>query len=126
MTTDTISKQRRMVERLADMTKREKIEWVEGDYPEGIKVSFGNYNVNIFEASSSFGENDYVIVISDEWRGDIDRFSDTELSSGSTAPSGETYYQVIDRMYKDARRQIKGVDKALDNILSDLDDIMPF
>lgn len=127
MNVDTVSKQRRLVEQLAEKTKSEKIEWSEGDYSDGVKASFGRHTVDIFERTPDFGENDYVVVISDDWKGEIDRFSDVDLSIDAAKPSvGGTYYQLLDAMFKSAQRQIKGVDKALDSILNELDSILPF
>ena len=94
-------------------TASNELEWKEGVYSASFQVSFPNYSLTLSENQRERGGYDYVISILDADGSIIDTFSDIDL--------GEGYYSKMVELYQNARRQALGVDKALDEILNELD-----
>jgi hypothetical protein len=103
----------KILERLINKTENGELEWKEGVYPETFQVAFSNYSLTVGQRSGEDDTLDYVISIRDASGNVIDTFSDVDLGSG--------YFKTMGELYENARRQALGVDKALDEILNDLD-----
>lgn len=105
-----------LVDRLISKTNQEAVDWKESGFPNGFQVSFPNYSLILSEQEDDVGSVDYVVRIIDSNGTVIDRFSDADL--------GGEYFSRMSELYQRARRQSLGVDKALDEILSELE--LPF
>jgi hypothetical protein len=109
-------KYQKIVDRLIDRTAKRQIEWKEGVNSGVFQVSFPNYSLILGQHDMVTGSFDYIISIIDADGNTIDTFSDIDL--------GGDYYPKMGELYQNARRQALGVDKALDEILDELD--VPF
>jgi len=102
-----------ILDRLIAKSRNRELDWKEGVFPQSFQVSFPNYSLTL---GPQFRGNtkDYVVTILNSEGTAIDEFSDVDLGDG--------YFAQMDELYQSARRQALGVDKALDEILQELDD----
>lgn len=108
-----------LIERLYDKTKRGEIAWKETESKLEYQVSFSNYSVRIGERESNISNNvDYWIYIINEEGDIVEAVSDVVLNENNYGNA----YAIMGEMFGSARRKAKGVDKALDDLLGELDD----
>lgn len=110
---------------LSEKTESGRIEWEESARSNSYETSFPNYSVVLSHRPSSVSEDDYVLYVVDA-RGDVvEEAADYDFREFMENP-----YSRMKELYETARRQAKGVDQALDEILKDLnsdfDDEIPF
>jgi hypothetical protein len=114
----------KIVDLLAKKTEDNEIEWKESPISDIYQVSFANYSLTISEVYNSRQDvTDYVVSILNSEGNMVDSFSDVDLDKSS---GGTRYLSILRDLYQNARRQALGVDKALDEILKELDDDLPF
>lgn len=65
-------------------------------------------------------EYDYIIKIFNELGNEVESFSDVDIAE--VMPNDSNSYQILSKMYKDARRKALGTDKVLDSIIEGLSD----
>ncbi|MGA8551587.1 MAG: hypothetical protein WB678_15260 [Stellaceae bacterium] len=115
-------KYQELVKRLIDKTNRREIDWKESSFSGVYQVAFSNYSITIGEESSPRqSAPDYVISIINSDGNTMDSFSDVTLDAGRDPERGLNYFEILRDLYGKARRQALGVDKALDEILNELD-----
>lgn len=121
--TDSIVKQRQLVETLYDLTNRKRIGWEKSDYRYGFDVQVGGSTINLTSSPGDYDENDYTLKIFNDDHDEIDAFSDVDISEPDLTPNvGEfrNYYHLMETLFRTVKRQISGADKALDDVLSAL------
>lgn len=114
-------KNKQLVVRLLDRTRRSKIDWkdaVEG----GFQVSLSN---NTIKLQKSQGRNGIVYTVSlFNAVGELaDAFTDEELDADENTG---VWFEALREMHGLAQRYARGADKILNEILSELDDDIPF
>jgi hypothetical protein len=109
-------KYQHLVERLVAKTDRGEVDWKEAAGSDTFQVSFANYSLTLSVSQNREGSTLYVISILNSEGRTVDSFSDEDLDDG-----GGRYYPIMGELYHKARRQALGVDKALDEILGQLD-----
>jgi len=115
-------KYERVVDRLVEKTENNEINWKESPITDVYQVSFLNYSVTISEVYNASQEvPDYVVSILNSEGKTVDSFSDVDLDRDRDMGSGGKYLKILRDLYQNARRQALGVDKALDEILNELD-----
>ncbi len=114
-----------IIQLLAAKTEKGEIRWDATEKAEVLQTSLANGTVRLFPRSIrrehptqpgiEVPQRDLVVAIFNENAELIDEASDVELKDVMERP-----YYVLREMYSAARRQAKGVDKALDQILTEL------
>jgi hypothetical protein len=118
-------KQMEMVEKLANATEGGALKWKASVIPDQFQVSFRNNTVRI-GADDGIGGNIQIQILNSN--GDIvESFTDEDFRTDSENTEGSTYWsKLMSNLYKHAQRKALGADKVIDDIISDLDDIIPF
>ena len=108
----------KMLSLLLQRTNEQKLVWEQSVDDDLYQVAFQNYTVQIGYRSSSqrFGDMDYFIRISDENNKTVEEATDVDLQNDL-----EDSYKIMADLYVKARRQAMEVDKAIDSILSSLE-----
>jgi hypothetical protein len=110
-------KYQQLVERLAVKTDQGEVYWKEAAGPDTFQISFPNYSLTL-SSQNRQGSILYVISILNSEGRTVDSFSDEDLDGDGR---GGRYFTMMGELYHNARRQALGVDKALDEILGQLD-----
>lgn len=100
-----------LIQRLHENTERGKIDWEATANSNTFATSSSDYSILISEE----GE-DYYLTIVDEWDELVERINDVELKDVSRESLA-----IMKSLYSIARRNARGADKAIDDILSSLD-----
>lgn len=108
MTNEKIFK---LIEKLHENTEKRKMNWETTASSNKFATSTAEYSIIISEEGG-----DYYLTIVDEWDELIERINDVELLEVS-----ENSEQVMKSLFSIARRNARGADKAIDDILSSLD-----
>jgi hypothetical protein len=110
----------KLIRLLQQRTNDQKIFWEQTVEENTYQVAFPNYILQIgyrMKSENPFtDEIDYFIRILDENNKIIEEATDDDLK-----PELGNAYQIMDNLHRSARRQAMGVDKAIDSILSDLE-----
>lgn len=109
-------KLRKLINRLLDKTRAAELHWSETPSKEAFQVSFPSYSVEV----DCSDEVTYLRVYNSEGR-IIDETSDRAImfdDFGSNFQSGDV--EKIQELYRLARRQALGVDRALEELLATL------
>ena len=104
------SKINNLVVRLYEQTANGKIDWEITATSEKYLTTSATYSIIISEE-----EPDYVLTIMDKYDDLIERVSDNDLREFN-----EDAYELMRSLYISARRNARGVDKAIDDILNTL------
>nr|CDQ33966.1 hypothetical protein BN993_03417 [Virgibacillus halodenitrificans] len=108
-----------LIQKLFDKTSRGEVAWKETESKLDYQVSFSSYSVRIGERESNIQNNvDYVIFIINEEGDIVEAVNDVVLNDNGYGDA----YAVMGRLFSSARRKARGVDKALDDLLGELDD----
>lgn len=94
---------------------------------EGLfQASFADYSV-ILSQGETFNpeEMDYFITIFNDQGVLLEKVSDTEISKFKESDE-PNIYRLMKQTYELSRRQAMGTEKAIDTIINELDDIIPF
>jgi hypothetical protein len=113
-----VEKYETLLQRLVDKTNHSALDWKESPFQDAYQVSFANYTIMIRAMKNPETESpDYVMWVFNSEGTVVDTFSHVDLGSG--------YYTHLQDLYQKARRQALGSDKALDEILNELDEPPP-
>ena len=108
----------RIVLRLAEKTLNDEIDWEESSVDNNYVATFSGYSISISEEPGFDADSpDYVLNIRNEDGLVIESKTDVELKDYMS----ESFIK-MKNLHQSARRKAMGVDDALDNILSQLDD----
>jgi hypothetical protein len=124
----SLEKQWRMVQQLAKRTDGGTVDWRTTSEANAFQVSFKNYTLILREEPSGREEPDYEITLLNEVGEPADRFGDNALYEefgDDISDKAQLPYNLMRKLFADARRKATGADKILDTILDDLNDI-PF
>ena len=109
----------KLIQLLHQRTDEKKIVWEQTIDEDVYQVAFPRYIIQIGYKSVTRGfeeETDYFIRILNEDNKTIEEATDIDLESEL-----ENAYKTMENLHRSARRQAMGVDKALDSILSNLE-----
>ncbi len=100
-----------LIHKLHDKTESGLMDWE-------TTASSNKYLTNLSEYSVFISEegDDYVLSIVDSWDDLIERISDPELKAEE-----RNAYELMQSLFYLARRNARGADKAIDDILSSID-----
>ena len=109
----------RLVQVLQQRTNEQKIVWEQTVNEDVFQVAFPSYTLQIGYRPGSDNQMDYFIRILDDYNKTVEEATDVDLQPelGGVQQS----YNTMDALYGSARRQAMGVDKAIDSILSELE-----
>lgn len=125
--TDQIQQYRILAERLYKRTVEDTLKWEIEWGTSNPVTSLGGYQVKLKRGETAEGEPIVLVQILDKSDEFVDGFSDATLSQYQTnIEEISGYWTLLDRLYDLAYRKAKGADKALEAIINDLDDEVPF
>lgn len=110
----------KLVRKLHEKTIDGKLEWEQTDKRGVFQTSFPDYTIRISMQLEESGEY-YYVSIYDSQGILVEQVNDVGLE-GDIPDS----FKLMKEMYEFARRKALGVDKALDDILSQLEEDLPF
>ena len=112
-----------LANKLADATMYSVVTWKETETEGVFQISFSDNSVRIGERPSrnSYGQEEYVLSILNSEGDLVEELGDEDVAEDERA----RMFRALKDMYETARRQAKGVDQVLDEILQELDDQMP-
>ncbi len=116
-------KNKRLIERLLERTDEGKVEWKEAA-DRGFQLSFAQNSINLRQATSRNGTI-YIVSLLNALGEVADSFNDEDLDADGDGPDS-TWFSKLKQLYTQAQRQARGADKVLNEILSELDDDIPF
>ena len=113
----------RLAQLLGKKTKDGELQWKRTERDEVFQHAFPDYSVRIHhEHEPLFDQDDYVLTIYNQEGLIIERFTNGDLQREGLPEA----YNSMQEMYNTARRSAMGIDKALDDLLTYLDDDIPF
>lgn len=120
----TYSKFYQFIDRLHEMTLRNKVQWEDTSLEDTYQANFPKYSVRIKRKAQPRDEDDFKISIFNEDGEAVEEFWDAELSRSAQS----NYFTILRDIFETARRQALGTEEALDELLSALedDDDLPF
>lgn len=123
---DLKKKYRVMVDSLYRKTFAGSLDW-DITFLGHLEVNVGNYSIRLSEYKDEEGEPFEKIEILGSNEKLIDGFTDSFLNK-ETPPEADfpNYYMKMKDLHQQARRKAMGLDQAIDEILGDLDDDIPF
>ena len=111
----------KLVQLLVQRTDEQKITWEKTVDEEIFQVAFSDYILQLgFRPSNDPDQIDYYIRILNEDNKTVEEATDIDLQP--EFGGAQASYKTMDTLYKQVRRQAMGIDKALDSILSELED----
>lgn len=111
-----------LANRLYEKTVSGEKTWEETAQDDVFQLNFAKYSVRIRQKNVVNQDYpDYIIEIYDKDGAKIDSYSDQDLDN-----SGNEYFNKLEEIYETARRQALGTDQAIDEIIAELDDDIPF
>ena len=111
------SRQTRLIEYLLTLSRKRELEWKEAVFPDAFETSFPSYSLLIGTEEGRNGTDYYIFIVGAN--GEIvDRFTDVDISQSS---EGFDAFSKMREIHDSARRIAKGADKALDEILGELE-----
>lgn len=121
--TDTTQRQAKLAQRLYDMTKTKKINWKYDVFDDSVVAEFSKYKVSMEDGRDSEGSPFITITIFSLSDDEIDKFNDEDLKNISTSdPEYPSFWKLMSQTLNLAKRQARGADDAIDDILDELDD----
>jgi len=123
-----VDKHKRLFDLLFTKTEAGELEWQEtaekGDY----LASFSNYSIEITRYEAQENESTIVRLAIRGADGQvIEWVTDIEVGERiATQTEKNVFYRKTEALYEMVRRKVLGADKALDAILAELDDDIPF
>ncbi|WP_092151691.1 hypothetical protein [Bradyrhizobium sp. NFR13] len=120
-----VGKHQQLVQRLAALTASGSLEWRPTSDQSVVLVAFSKYSVLLRQSNSRELPDtyDYHLRIVNGSGDVIEEISDTDLAA---TMGGHEAYKVMHELFEQARRKALGSDAALDSIIRDLDEIIPF
>lgn len=118
-------KQRSLVLKIYDLSQYSALKW-ELDEFEDPFVVVGSRTIFLESVSDEADVPVEIVKIIDSSGKILERFTDEDIAGEVPPRGGESYYTLMKTIRMLAVRQASGVDKHIDELLSDLDDIIPF
>jgi hypothetical protein len=113
-------KYKAMIDSLYENTMARKIDWKLTDRGNPF-VQVGNYSVILENKEDADGSPYILVSINDMFGGFIESFSDNTLSEETPGISNfSNYWGLMEDLINIARRQARGADSALDDIIKQL------
>lgn len=110
-----------IVKKILEKTNNGSIEWEGTERGDTYQVSFSNFSVRLFPRDNPHTpDTDYIIQIINSDGEIVEEVSDEDLKSLLSEA-----FTKMKQLHELARRQVMGVEGALDAILSELDDKNP-
>lgn len=123
------AKQMKLVQKLADLTRVGSLEWKPSVKNDVFQLSFRDNTIRIGQnvLPGFEGARDIQIQLINGEGELVESFTDVDLENDieNPRPPGN-WYPLMSDLYESARRIALGAEKVLDELLSDLDDIIPF
>lgn len=123
MTKTVTQKHAAMIEMLYGKTLNKSLEWelAEGRSPE---IALGSYRVRLVNQGNEDDPLEQVSIF-DAFGGFIESFTDEDIMSEKPkVRTFEAYWQMMQDLRQAAFRQAVGADRAIDDILDQLDDLL--
>ncbi|ULO25242.1 hypothetical protein [Methylocystis sp. SB2] len=122
------AKQMKLVNKLVELTNAGELEWKQSVKNDVFQLSLRDNTIMIKLNHDDFDIPDVEI---DLINGDgqlVESFTDSNLRADNESPEEmrDKWYSLMSDLYESARRIALGADKVLNEILSDLDDKIPF
>jgi len=120
-------KSKALIIRLLDRTNEGKVEWEETDIEGVYQASFRSHSVQIARKPARGdpeGAEDIVLAVYNQEGKLIDEIGDPDLVQFGL--STQEAFQLMSKLYETARRYAMGVEQAIDNLLQELNDDIPF
>jgi len=111
-----------LVQRLTDKTAEGSVSWEPTSNKSTFQTSFPKFSARVAEVAKPESESDYDIRVYDEAGRLLERATDVEMAKAVTDLAGAKSFTMMRDLYTMARRQALGVDAALDELLSSLDE----
>ena len=119
------AKQMRLVRKLSELTDQDAIDWKQA-VPEGLfQVSFRDNSVRIMLQSANAAPDIIIQLVNGDGEV-VESFSDVNLQEASDDAQPGEWYNFLMSLYNAARRKALGADRVLNEIINDLDEIIPF
>lgn len=118
-----------LIKKLLDKSRVRELAWKEGIYTNSFQISFRNNAVLVQPIKGRHPANtDYEFMLLNDQGEVVDSFTDEDLKNVfPNGPAfGESWYAVCKEIYDLARRRALGADKVMEEILTELDDDLPF
>lgn len=119
-------KQRRFVELLYQNTMAKKVSWSINDHNQLFATIAGRI-LFVFQGKNQHGEDTVLFKVFGENNSMAENFDDDSLTFDGSLPSGfDSWFNICNAIYEIAKRQVSGADDALDAMIDELDDRLPF
>lgn len=118
------AKQQKLVDLLFDRSKEGKLNWSEGVNTNSFQVAFSEYSVVLSAQDTDHIDVDYSLLVMNTDGEIVDEITDNEMAQGTLDP--KKIYKKFHDLFEMARRTARGSDEALNSIIEELDDGMPF
>lgn len=116
-------KQARLIERLFQLTQSKKLAWDVDPFDDEVSCVFSTHKIVINDRRDSDGSPYVYVSIKNIAGSEVDSFTDNDFSETvPQIPGVDSYWKLMSELLRLARRQSKGADEAIDNILDELDD----
>lgn len=96
-----------LINKLHEKTEAGKLDWEASASSNKFLTTLSEYSVGISEEG-----DDFVLTIADSWGNLVERMSDPELKEEDSG-----IFELMQSLYYLARRNARGADKAIDEIL---------
>ncbi|WP_374944114.1 hypothetical protein [Sphingomonas sp.] len=121
MNDDVAKKHAALVERLYKRTNDKSLKWVLDDSRQP-KAELGDYTLTLYDGNSRGNPVEY-LTIATQYNEVIETVDDEDLSELTPKISKhDSYYPLMEELRALAFRQAVGADRALDDLLEELDD----
>ncbi|WP_312813129.1 hypothetical protein [Brevundimonas sp.] len=119
------SKYRALVEKLLDRTNSKLIEWRYDVHSDACRANIGSKVVELKMGRNEIEEPIAIVKIINSSGDIVDSFTD-ETISGAQPKGYDSYWALMQALFSSAKNQALGVGKDVDELLEELDDILPF
>lgn len=121
------AKEAALVQKLARLTSTSAIDWKPAVQPNTFQVSFRENTVRISTRGGSAIEDPDIEIQLLNGSGEVvERFTDVDLKNDEEVGAAERWFVLMKDLFAGARKTALGADRILNEIISDLDDIIPF
>lgn len=120
-------KYKRLVEGLYNKSLNKAISWSYHSVDKYVETIIANRAIRSWVGEDEEGNPLAIIVIINEDGNLLERFNDEDIKGNPIEfYDGKTYYQLMISIIDMAKRQATGADDAIDAILEELEDTIPF
>lgn len=123
-----IEKYQSLVQKLFENTNNKNLSWSHDSNNAGyIETKIANRYLAIQKSENENGDPLMVVTIYDSESNPVEKFDDEDIRGNPIEYyKGKTYYQIMVSIFDMGYRQATGADEAIDDILSELDSLIPF